>query len=395
MVRLNPAYLKSAIDDMEWESLESAMALWSPHFHVAVAAVLAAERWLCARVLDPLPSAIWPECFAKIAARIVAAFFRFADGVAAAAREPQRLFKLPDMLDAGIRERDRLDALFATEPSSSSATLRAIRERAREMERTLARAAAGVFFEFGFRVETHHVTGADAAGEHVPKIVRYAVNYLKCFASEDYRALVNAALRAEREPRDECEDVVISEEGGPTPLAEAASNVLVALRRHVASHVTAMNAYLYIYMPARGSELAKLVGEDAMRRRRRRRGSTRTRRGSRSCASSAAAVRGAEGLAARRSAAEGGGVRRRARGAGAEARGRVQDPRQRSAGADQGGGGQGGARRVRRVLEGKRQGPRRRTEGGFAGGRRRGDGRTGVRRNGGWRCRQRRPCQDR
>jgi exocyst complex component 7 len=383
MVRLNPAYLKSAIDDTEWESLESAMALWSPHFHVAVAAVLAAERWLCARVLDPLPSAIWPECFAKIAARIVAAFFRFADGVAAAAREPQRLFKLPDMLDAGIRERDRLDALFASEPSSSSATLRAIRERAREMERTLARAAAGVFFEFGFRVETHHVTGADAAGEHVPKIVRYAVNYLKCLASDDCRALVEAALRAEREPRDECEDGVISEVVHATPLAEAASNILEALRRRrgVARHG---HERVLVHLHAR----ARLGAGEAHRR------------GRHAAAEEEAAWEYQDaawtplvGLVS--GSAEGGGVRRRARGAGAEARGRVQDPRQRSAGADQGGGGQGGARRVRRVLEGKRQGPRRRTEGGFAGGRRRGDGRTGVRRNGGWRCRQRRPCQDR
>jgi len=54
--------------------------------------------------------------------------------------------------------------------------------------------------------------------------------------------------------------------------------VLEALHRHVeaarrvcpdtvASHVLAMNAYWYIYMRSRGSELAKLVGEDTMRRR--------------------------------------------------------------------------------------------------------------------------------
>ena len=278
MMRLNPAYLKSytaeAIDGMEWESLESAMALWSPHFHVAIAAVLAAERRLCARVLEPLPPAVWPECFAKIAARIVAAFFRFADGVAAAAREPQRLFKLLDMLDAVVRERGRLDELF----SSESATLVAIRERTLEVERALARAAAGVFFEFGLRIETHYVTGA-GAGADVPKIVRYAVNYLKCLASDDYRALMDTALRAERERGGGGEDEDRSEGvGGRAPLAEATSNVLEALHRHVeaarrvcadtvASHVMAMNAYWYIYMRARGSELAKLVGEDTMRRR--------------------------------------------------------------------------------------------------------------------------------
>jgi exocyst complex component 7 len=56
-----------------------------------------------------------------------------------------------------------------------------------------------------------------------------------------------------------------------------------------------MNAYWYIYMRARGSELAKLIGEDAMRRRRRRRrGSTRTRRGPHSWASSVARQKAAE-----------------------------------------------------------------------------------------------------
>ncbi|CAO2207287.1 unnamed protein product [Urochloa humidicola] len=296
MMRLNPGYLKAYtpedIDGMEWESLESAMALWSPHFHVAVASVLAAERRLCARVLggggsDPsLPPAVWPECFARIAARIAAAFFRFADGVAAASREPQRLFKLLDMLDAVVRERGRLDALFSSgEPSS--ATLLAIRERAREVETALARAAAAVFFEFGLRVEAHHHAGAGvdaAAGGDVPKIVRYAVNYLKCLASDDYRALMDAALRAERD-RGGAGAGGEDEDGGappapPSPLAEAAGSVLEALQRHVeaarrscaaadavASHVAAMNAYWYIYMRARGTELARLVGEDAMRRR--------------------------------------------------------------------------------------------------------------------------------
>ena len=61
-------------------------------------------------------------------------------------------------------------------------------------------------------------------------------------------------------------------------MLEATASVLEALHQHVeaarrvcpdtvASHVLAMNAYWYIYMRSRGSELAKLVGEDTMRRR--------------------------------------------------------------------------------------------------------------------------------
>ena len=102
MMWLNQAYLKSytpeEIDTMEWESMESAMALWSPHFHRAIASMLTAERQLYARVLVPLPQLVWPECFTKIAARNIMVFFCFVDGMAIAAREPQSLFKQLDML---------------------------------------------------------------------------------------------------------------------------------------------------------------------------------------------------------------------------------------------------------------------------------------------------------
>jgi hypothetical protein len=98
---------------------------------VAIASIFPAECQLYACVLEPLSPAVWPECFAKIAARIATAFFRSADGVAAAAREPHRLFKPLDMLDAVDREWDRLDDLF----SGESAALAAICERAREVDR--------------------------------------------------------------------------------------------------------------------------------------------------------------------------------------------------------------------------------------------------------------------
>ncbi|CAD6216826.1 unnamed protein product [Miscanthus lutarioriparius] len=198
MMRLNPAYLKSytseEINAMEWESLESAMALWSPHFHVDIASVLAVERRLCAHVLEPLPR--------------------------------PSLFKQLDMIDAVARERERLDELF----SSESATLAAIRERTCEVEHALERAASGVFLVFGLRIDTLYVTDADADVGHVPKIVQYTVNYLKCLASDDYRALIDTALRVDLERSDEDED---TGKGDRAQLAKAMASVLEALHRHV------------------------------------------------------------------------------------------------------------------------------------------------------------------
>lgn len=270
MMRLNPEYLKSYtpedVDAMEWEALESAMALWGPHFHVAISGVLAAERWLCARVLAPLPPAVWPECFAKIAARIAAAFFRFADGVAAAAaREPQRLFRLLDMLDAVAREGPPRRALLRRVGHAA----RHPRARARGGARPRARRRRRVLRVRPPRRDALRHRRRRRRVRHVPKIVRYAVNYLKCLASDDYRGTMDAALRASAGDDDG---------GDSEALAEAASNVLEALHRHVeaarralpdavASHVMAMNSYWYIYMRARGSELASLVGDDTMRRR--------------------------------------------------------------------------------------------------------------------------------
>jgi hypothetical protein len=56
-----------------------------------------------------------------------------------------------------------------------------------------------VFYEF--RLQARRRGGAQdrLVRQEVPKIVRYAMNYLKSLASDNYRGLVETALRAERE----------------------------------------------------------------------------------------------------------------------------------------------------------------------------------------------------
>lgn len=43
---------------------------------------------------------VWPECFVKIADKIMAVFFRFGEGVARSKKEPHKLFKFLDMFDS-------------------------------------------------------------------------------------------------------------------------------------------------------------------------------------------------------------------------------------------------------------------------------------------------------
>ncbi|KAM0970078.1 hypothetical protein EV1_017980 [Malus domestica] len=90
---LNPDYLKThtpeEIDEMPWESLETAITLWIHHFKLAVKAVLVSEKKLCEQVLGGIMEGlIWPECFAKITDKIMAMFFRFGKAVARSSKEP-------------------------------------------------------------------------------------------------------------------------------------------------------------------------------------------------------------------------------------------------------------------------------------------------------------------
>ncbi|XP_072981948.1 exocyst complex component EXO70I-like [Typha latifolia] len=275
LMRLNPEYLKTytpdEIDAMEWESLESAIALWIDHLEMAVSSVLAAERHLCFTTLGCIMGgALWPECFAKIADKIMAVFFRFGEGVARAAAEPQSLFKLLDMLVALDRLRPRLDAVFDSDASAG------VRARHRELQKLLVHAAAKVFYEFALQIEGDYGCAPPPADGSVPKLIRYSINYLKCLAAPGYAALMARVLQTKHA----WEAGELSTSDAHVLLREALSNVLGAVQRHVeakrsmyniksivTSHIMAMNSYWYVYMRTRGSELAKLVGEETMKAR--------------------------------------------------------------------------------------------------------------------------------
>ncbi|KAL5777588.1 hypothetical protein ACOSP7_010514 [Xanthoceras sorbifolium] len=273
LMRLNPDYLKTyppdEIDEMEWESLETAVTLWIQHLEVAVKTVIVSEKKLCVQVLGGiLDGVIWPECFVKTADKIMAVFFRFGEGVARSSKEPQKLFKLLDMFDSLEKLKLQFSEIFEGEAGADVCT------RFRELEKLLVHASSKVFWEFGLQIEGNTDGFPPPEDGSVPKLVRYAINYLKFLATDIYSVSMAKVLRTEQIWK---AGILSKPETDKNILKDAITNIIEALQRNVESkrayysdkimsHVFAMNAYWYIYMRTRNTELGKLLGHQYMKK---------------------------------------------------------------------------------------------------------------------------------
>ncbi|KAK1553984.1 hypothetical protein Q3G72_006177 [Acer saccharum] len=272
LMRLNPDYLKTyfpeEIDEMEWESLETAITLWTQHFELAVKTVIISEKKLCVQVLGGImDGVIWLECFVKIADKIMAVFFRFGEGVARSSKEPQKLFKLLDMFDSLEKLKIKFSEVFEGEAGADICT------RFRELEKLLIHASSKVFWEFGLRIEGNADGFPPPQDCSVPKLVRYAINYLKYLATDIYSVSMAKVLRTEQIWK---AGILSKPETDENLLNDSITNIMEALQRNIESkkshyrdkvqpHVFAMNTYWYIYMRTRNTELGKLLGEQYMK----------------------------------------------------------------------------------------------------------------------------------
>ncbi|KAL3732991.1 hypothetical protein ACJRO7_022506 [Eucalyptus globulus] len=273
LMRLNPEYLRTytpeEIDEMEWESLETAITLWIQHFELALKTVLVSEKRLCNQVLGNLVDGlVWPECFVKIADKIMAVFFRFGEGAARSKKEPQKLFKLLDIFDSLEKLKAEFIQIFEGDSGSDICT------RFRELEKLLVAASSKVFWEFGLQIEGNSDGLPPPQDGSVPKLVRYAINYLKYLVAETYSVPMSKVLQTEQVWK---AGILSKPESEEDLLRDAVSNVMEALQRNVESkrgrykdkilpHVFAMNTYWYIYMRTRNTELGRLLGEQYMRK---------------------------------------------------------------------------------------------------------------------------------
>ncbi|XVF39795.1 hypothetical protein PTKIN_Ptkin01aG0061000 [Pterospermum kingtungense] len=272
LMRLNPDYLRTytpeEIDEMEWESLETAMSLWIQHFELAVKTVLVSEKRLCNQVLGGLPEVlVWLECFVKIADKIMAVFFRFGEGVARSSKEPQKLFKLLEMFESLEKLQLEFSEIFEGESGAD------ICIRFRELEKLLVHASSKVFWEFGLQIEGTSDGFPQPQDGSVPKLVRYAINYLKYLTTETYSAPMAKVFRTEQVWK---AGILSKPETDENLLKDAISNIMEALQRNIESkssrykdkilpHIFVMNTYWYIYMRSRNTELGKLLGEQYLK----------------------------------------------------------------------------------------------------------------------------------
>ncbi|XP_007018477.2 PREDICTED: exocyst complex component EXO70A1 [Theobroma cacao] len=272
LMRLNPDYLRTytpeEIDEMEWESLETAISLWIQHFELALKTVFVSEKKLCKQVLGGLPEVlVWLECFVKIADKIMAVFFRFGEGVARSNKEPQKLFKLLEMFDSLEKLKVEFSEIFEGESGAD------ICIRFRELEKLLVHASSKVFWEFGLQIEGTSDGFPPPQDGSVPKLVRYALNYLKHLTTETYSAYMAKVFRTEQVWK---AGILSKSETDENLLQDAISNIMEALQRNIESkssrykdkiltHIFVMNTYWYIYMRSRNTELGKLLGDQYMK----------------------------------------------------------------------------------------------------------------------------------
>ncbi|CAN0905717.1 Exocyst complex component EXO70I [Linum grandiflorum] len=272
LMKLNPDYLRTytpeEIDEIEWETLETAISHWIQHFELALKTVFISEKKLSRRVLEGiLDGAVWLECFIKIADKIMAVFFRFGEGVARSSKEPQKLFKLLDMFDSLEKIKPEFTAIFEGEAGLD------ICSRYRELEKLLVHSSSKVFWEFGLQIEGNSDGFPPPQDGSVSKLVRYAINYLKYLATEGYSVPMAKVLQTEQIWK---AGILSKPDSDESLLKEAVTNILEALQRNIESkrsrykdkvlpHIFAMNTYWYIYMRTRNTELGKLLGEQYMK----------------------------------------------------------------------------------------------------------------------------------
>ncbi|GKV10368.1 hypothetical protein SLEP1_g21743 [Rubroshorea leprosula] len=183
-------------------------------------------------------------------------------------KEPQKLFKLLDLFDSLEKLKPEFSKVFEGEAGED------ISPRFREPEKLLVHASSKVFWEYEFQIEGNSDRFPPPQDGPVPKLVRYAINYLKYLTMDTYSDPMAKVFRTEQIWK---AGKLSKPETYENLLKDAMTNIVEVLQRNVESkrsrnknkvlsHVFAMNTYWYIYMRSRNSELGKLLGDQYIKK---------------------------------------------------------------------------------------------------------------------------------
>eukprot|EP01018_Ginkgo_biloba_P011403 Gb_28526 [translate_table: standard] len=254
-----PYYLNynssETIKKLNWADLEGHISDWLRLLEVVVRDLLSSERQLCSQIFQNFDREVWTECFGKLASGGgMDSLMQFGEAIAVTQREPQKLFKLLDMIEGLENLKEDLEKVF--EGFGCMET----RLRLRELQKQLVHSSCQILSDFSKQIEEDSGLPVDGS---LPKITSYVVNYLKFLVAE-YQAVMTRVLEME------------NHEMG---LTQAVVEVFKTLERNLEArskgytepalaHIFLMNNYWYIFKRARDSELA-FVGEAWLKERRR------------------------------------------------------------------------------------------------------------------------------
>eukprot|EP01018_Ginkgo_biloba_P038851 Gb_25723 [translate_table: standard] len=256
---MDPYYLRynssSTIDKLQWADLEGHVAEWLMVLKKTVKVLVSSERKLCSKIFENFDSDIWTECFGKLVSGSgISALIEFGEAVSLSQTEPQKLFKLLDMIEGLEGLKGDFESVFQGHGCLE------IRVRLRELKKQLVHSACLVIWDFAEQVKGDSGLSIDGSA---PKLTSYVVNYLKYLVTE-YATVMTQVLKMENN----------------TSLVEAVVHVLNALELNLETrskgynepalaHVFLMNNYWYIFKRARDSELGTLLSEAWLKQRRR------------------------------------------------------------------------------------------------------------------------------
>lgn len=255
------------VQKSDWKFLDEKMKKWIQAVKITVRLILDGEKRLCDQIFSGANESK-EICFNETAKVCVMQLLNFGEAVAIGNRSPEKLFRILDMYDALAGVLPNLEAMVSDEFLISEA--HGVLSR-------LGEAATGTFAEFENAIVSENSKKAMQNADIHP-LIRYVMNYVRLLV--DYSKTMNSLLEDDEEVQDlpnEKDDEDNLQLESTSPLARRLLMLLSSLESNLVDKskfyedvamqfIFLMNNILYIVKKVKDSELARLLGDNWVRR---------------------------------------------------------------------------------------------------------------------------------